>query len=247
MASASSTASRDAVTVYGLPGMEGRVPTFLVNVEGVPADRRRQQARRRGHRRVGARLVVLAGPVQAARLRPTTSVRHRLHPLQHADEVDRCWAAWQRPRRTHSRQPAPPSRISASVAQVDVAAGDDADDLAAPGRAATAPPPSRALPRPRRSRAPLGQRAHRRRPRRRSGRAAPRRRAAAPAATSCRARGGSRTRRRTRAGSRPRSARPASQRGVQRGAGRGLGGEDPRLGPQRLDALAIPTVSPPPP
>ncbi len=27
----------DAVRVYGLPGMEGRVPTFLVNVEGVPA------------------------------------------------------------------------------------------------------------------------------------------------------------------------------------------------------------------
>jgi cysteine desulfurase family protein (TIGR01976 family) len=27
----------DAVTVYGLQGMEGRVPTFLVNVEGVPA------------------------------------------------------------------------------------------------------------------------------------------------------------------------------------------------------------------
>ena len=27
----------DAVTVYGLPGMEGRVPTFLINVEGVPA------------------------------------------------------------------------------------------------------------------------------------------------------------------------------------------------------------------
>src|ERR1700735_4862488 len=27
----------DAVTVYGRPGMEGRVPTFLVNVEGVPA------------------------------------------------------------------------------------------------------------------------------------------------------------------------------------------------------------------
>jgi selenocysteine lyase/cysteine desulfurase len=27
----------DAVTVYGLPGMEGRVPTFLVNVTGVPA------------------------------------------------------------------------------------------------------------------------------------------------------------------------------------------------------------------
>jgi cysteine desulfurase family protein (TIGR01976 family) len=28
----------DAVTVYGLPGMEGRVPTFLVNVDGVPAE-----------------------------------------------------------------------------------------------------------------------------------------------------------------------------------------------------------------
>jgi cysteine desulfurase family protein (TIGR01976 family) len=27
----------NAVTVYGLPGMEGRVPTFLVNVAGVPA------------------------------------------------------------------------------------------------------------------------------------------------------------------------------------------------------------------
>jgi cysteine desulfurase family protein (TIGR01976 family) len=27
----------DAVTVYGLPTMEGRVPTYLVNVEGVPA------------------------------------------------------------------------------------------------------------------------------------------------------------------------------------------------------------------
>jgi cysteine desulfurase family protein (TIGR01976 family) len=28
----------DAVTVYGLPGMDGRVPTFLVNVEGVAAE-----------------------------------------------------------------------------------------------------------------------------------------------------------------------------------------------------------------
>jgi cysteine desulfurase family protein (TIGR01976 family) len=27
----------DAVTIYGLPGMEGRVPTFLINVEGVAA------------------------------------------------------------------------------------------------------------------------------------------------------------------------------------------------------------------
>jgi cysteine desulfurase family protein (TIGR01976 family) len=29
----------DRVTVYGLPGMEGRVPTFLINVEDVPAAR----------------------------------------------------------------------------------------------------------------------------------------------------------------------------------------------------------------
>jgi cysteine desulfurase family protein (TIGR01976 family) len=28
----------DGVEVYGLPGMDGRVPTFLVNVEGTPAD-----------------------------------------------------------------------------------------------------------------------------------------------------------------------------------------------------------------
>jgi cysteine desulfurase family protein (TIGR01976 family) len=28
----------EAVTVYGLPGMDGRVPTFLVNLDGVPAD-----------------------------------------------------------------------------------------------------------------------------------------------------------------------------------------------------------------
>ncbi|MBV9192593.1 MAG: cysteine desulfurase-like protein [Solirubrobacterales bacterium] len=27
----------DAVTVYGLPGLEGRVPTFLINLDGVPA------------------------------------------------------------------------------------------------------------------------------------------------------------------------------------------------------------------
>jgi cysteine desulfurase family protein (TIGR01976 family) len=28
----------DAITVYGLPGMDGRVPTFLINVEGVAAE-----------------------------------------------------------------------------------------------------------------------------------------------------------------------------------------------------------------
>jgi cysteine desulfurase family protein (TIGR01976 family) len=31
------TGISEAISVYGLPGMEGRVPTFLINVEGVPA------------------------------------------------------------------------------------------------------------------------------------------------------------------------------------------------------------------
>jgi hypothetical protein len=35
----------EAVTVYGLPGMAGRVPTFLVNVDGVAAE---EVAARRG-------------------------------------------------------------------------------------------------------------------------------------------------------------------------------------------------------
>ncbi|MEA2197978.1 MAG: hypothetical protein QOJ25_2029 [Solirubrobacteraceae bacterium] len=38
----------DRVTVYGLPGMEGRVPTFLINVEGVPARRVAQHMADRG-------------------------------------------------------------------------------------------------------------------------------------------------------------------------------------------------------
>ena len=40
----------DAVTVYGLPTMEGRVPTFLVNVEGVPAA---EVARRLAEQQIG--------------------------------------------------------------------------------------------------------------------------------------------------------------------------------------------------
>ena len=38
----------ERVTVYGLPGMEGRVPTFLINVEGVPAPRVAQHMADRG-------------------------------------------------------------------------------------------------------------------------------------------------------------------------------------------------------
>src|SRR6202453_4148455 len=38
----------DRVTVYGLPGMEGRVPTFLINVDGVPAPAVAQHLAHRG-------------------------------------------------------------------------------------------------------------------------------------------------------------------------------------------------------
>jgi cysteine desulfurase family protein (TIGR01976 family) len=38
----------DAVTVYGLPDMEGRVPTFLINVDGVPAAEVAQRLADRG-------------------------------------------------------------------------------------------------------------------------------------------------------------------------------------------------------
>jgi cysteine desulfurase family protein (TIGR01976 family) len=44
------TGISDAVTVYGLPGLEGRVPTFLINVEGVEAA---EVARRLAQRRIG--------------------------------------------------------------------------------------------------------------------------------------------------------------------------------------------------
>ena len=40
----------DSVTVYGLPTLEGRVPTFLVNVEGAPAA---EVATRLGERGIG--------------------------------------------------------------------------------------------------------------------------------------------------------------------------------------------------
>ena len=44
-ASASSRRCPSASTVYGLPTLEGRVPTFLLNVDGVPAAERRARAR----------------------------------------------------------------------------------------------------------------------------------------------------------------------------------------------------------
>ena len=43
----------DAATVYGLPTMEGRVPTFLLNLEGIPAQRRLARPGRARHGRLG--------------------------------------------------------------------------------------------------------------------------------------------------------------------------------------------------
>ena len=90
-ASASSRRSPESVTVYGLPTLEGRVPTFLLNVDGVPAARRRRPPRRARDRRLGARQLVLAEPLQAPRLRGRRDPR-RLHPLQHAPK--RSTASW---------------------------------------------------------------------------------------------------------------------------------------------------------
>lgn len=39
----------DGVTAYGLPGVEGRVPTFMVNVDGVPAATASRQLAERGY------------------------------------------------------------------------------------------------------------------------------------------------------------------------------------------------------
>ena len=72
----------DAVTVYGLPGMEGRVPTFLINVDGVAAEDVAARLAGDRDRGLGARLVVLAEPVPAPRLHGQVGP-HRLHPLQH--------------------------------------------------------------------------------------------------------------------------------------------------------------------
>ena len=73
---------RTRVTVYGLPTMEGRVPTFLVNVDGVPAA---DVVGQLAEREIGVWAhdsLVLAEPLQAPRLRARRDP-DRLHPLQH--------------------------------------------------------------------------------------------------------------------------------------------------------------------
>jgi cysteine desulfurase family protein (TIGR01976 family) len=89
----------DAVTVYGLPGMDGRVPTFLVNVDGVAAED------------VAARLAAAQIGVWAhdswysPDLYPRLgyagkSVRIGFIHYNTADEVDRLLAALEEARRT---------------------------------------------------------------------------------------------------------------------------------------------------
>ena len=72
----------DDVTIYGLQTMEGRVPTFLLNVDGVAGRRGRDDDGRARLRRVGARQLVLARPAREAAV-PAGRGARRLHPLQH--------------------------------------------------------------------------------------------------------------------------------------------------------------------
>ncbi len=70
----------DAATVYGLPTMEGRVPTFLLNLDGHPGEGRRPGPVGPGDGRVEPRLLLLARAVPEAGLRRGRPAR--VHPLQ---------------------------------------------------------------------------------------------------------------------------------------------------------------------
>ncbi len=79
----------EAMTLYGLPTMEGRVPTFLVNVDGTSAS---EVARRLGERGVG---VWAAGNWYCVGLTerlPPESLRVGLAHYNTAEEVDRFFA-----------------------------------------------------------------------------------------------------------------------------------------------------------
>ena len=86
--SASSTALPENVTVYGLQTMEGRVPTFLLNVDGVEAADRRDDDGRARLRRVGARQLVLARPAREAARTRKDAVRVGFIHYNTVDEVD---------------------------------------------------------------------------------------------------------------------------------------------------------------
>src|SRR6201996_2979067 len=129
----------DAVTVYGRPGMEGRVPTFLVNVDGVAAEE------------VAARLADAQMGVWAhdswyslglyQQLGYTgKSVRIGFIHYNSPEEVDRLAEALNGLRLSRDLSspvlPVAPAEDLGELVQVDVAARDHADDLPGAGPAA---------------------------------------------------------------------------------------------------------------
>ena len=144
----------DAVTVYGRPGMEGRVPTFLVNVDGVAAEE------------VAARLADAQIGVWAHDSWYSLGLYQRLGYTGKSVRIGFIHyniAGGGRPARRGAERPeviprpiraaalpVGPAEDLGELVQVDVAAGDDADDLpgARPGRPARRR--ARARPRPRR-------------------------------------------------------------------------------------------------
>ncbi len=74
------------VTLYGPPGMDGRVPTFLFNVDGVPAD---EVARSLGERGVGIWSADNWYCVSLAELLPDQSLRAGIIHYNTEAEVDR--------------------------------------------------------------------------------------------------------------------------------------------------------------
>jgi cysteine desulfurase family protein (TIGR01976 family) len=106
----------DAVTVYGRPGMDGRVPTFLVNVEGVPAT---DVAARLADEQIGVWAHdswYSLGLYQRLGYRDK-SIRIGFIHYNTPDEVDRLLAALDgvRPRLSARGYPSAPPRISASL------------------------------------------------------------------------------------------------------------------------------------
>jgi selenocysteine lyase/cysteine desulfurase len=74
------------VTLYGPPGLDGRVPTFLLNLEGVPAD---QVAVRLAERGIGVWASDNWYCVALASRLPLQSLRVGLAHYTSAGEVDR--------------------------------------------------------------------------------------------------------------------------------------------------------------
>jgi selenocysteine lyase/cysteine desulfurase len=76
----------DSVTLYGPQGMDGRVPTFLFNVDGVPAE---SAARRLAARNIGLWYADNWYCVALAERLPEQSLRAGVAHYNTADEVDR--------------------------------------------------------------------------------------------------------------------------------------------------------------